>query len=94
MSPELSFVTRNGFRVSTSYEPHLGVKVLCELSVRRIKPKGLPTCAFLKWVLCGLQLKTYDLRLFREDDGGAASQAQRPRGVAFVHANFHEPARA
>src|SRR5579859_698166 len=73
---------------------HRGVKVLLELPPQRIEGEGLTSRNSLEWVLPNLQLRTYDLSLFREDHHRAAPQPQRPRGVPFVHANLDEPARA
>src|SRR5262249_21323374 len=41
-----------------------------------------------------LLLETKNQKLFREDHGGTAAQAERARSVAFVYANLYEPARA
>ena len=65
-----------------------GVKVSLELPAQRIEGEKLTSWNFLKWVLPNLQLRTYDLRLFREDHHRAAPQAKGPRRIPFIHTNL------
>src|SRR6266699_1898746 len=66
-------------------------KVLLELASQR-RWEELSSWSFLRWVLSYLQLRTNSLGLLRQNHCGASGQAQRPRGVALVDANFHETA--